>query len=189
MNELLTVKQFAKEANITRSAIYQRLKTSLKPYYIERNGVKYIQRAALEVIIKGVQEPLQGVQDELQGVQDELQGVQGSFSRSIQEQLQDVQDELQGVKGELETALNENRRLNERIAEQKETNERLQKELDEARADIKHKDELLEAQSARLLSITEKQQELLFNQQVLQAQTQKKGFFKRLFAPKDTTSK
>jgi chromosome segregation ATPase len=79
--------------------------------------------------------------------------------------------------------------MREKITEQKETIERLEKQLDEARATIAHKDEQIEIQAARLASITEKQQELLYNQQVLQAQTQKKGFFARLFAPKESTSK
>lgn len=181
-NEYLTVKQFAAEAKITKSAIYQRLKTSLKPYLIERNGVKLIRRAALDIVLKDSQ-------DILQGVQDELQGVQVENSNNVTEPLQDIQDTLQGVQDKLETALNENRRLNERIEEQKEFIERLKNDLDVARADIRHKDEQLEALTARLASITEKQQELLYNSQVLQAQAQKKGFFKRLFAPKENASK
>ena len=70
------------------------------------------------------------------------------------------------------------------VSEQRETIERLTKELEEARADIRRKDEQIEAMTARLLNITEKQQELLYNSQVLQGQAQKKGFFARLFAPK-----
>ena len=79
---------------------------------------------------------------------------------------------------------------NENLTKQRDSSaqeiERLQKELDEARAKINKKDEQLEEMTARVLTMAENQQELLRNTQLLQAQAQqKRGFFARLFAPKD----
>ena len=79
---------------------------------------------------------------------------------------------------------------NENLTKQRDSSaqeiERLQKELDEARAKINKKDEQLEEMTARVLTMAENQQELLRNTQLLQAQAQQnRGFFARLFAPKD----
>lgn len=45
--ELLTVKQFAEELNLTPQAIYKQLNTRLSPYLVEKNGVKMLKRQAI----------------------------------------------------------------------------------------------------------------------------------------------
>ena len=179
-DKYISIEQFAKEANRSKSAIYQRLKTSLKDYYIERNGIKYINREALNIVLKGVQGEIQGDSRVIQ-----------ADSRQIQEDIQADSRQIQGdsrvIQGDFSRFEIENLYLRERIVEKDNIIEQLKRELEEARADIRNKDQQLEAQSARLLSITENQQELLRNSQVLQAQSQQKqkGLFARLFLPKE----
>lgn len=159
MSELLTVKEYAARKGVSIQSVYKRLKTTLNPYIEKVEGVTMIDAAALEESEK-----------------------QSTVHSTIQQNTK-LNKPIQPLNNS--TVEYELSALREKVAEQKETIERLQKELDEARADIRHKDEQIEAQSARLLTITENQQELLRNSQILQAQTHKKGFFARLFAGKE----
>lgn len=156
-----TIAEAAARMGKSKQAIYQQLNKRFKPYLIIVDGRRMLKA---------------DIFNELEN-QVELKN-QSIFNQdSIGLNKQNADNDLL-----IET-------LQAQIKEQKETIERLQKELDEARADIRHKDEQIETQAARLASITEKQQELLYNSQVLQAQAQKKGFIARLFAGKDKTSK
>ena len=111
-NEYLTISQFAKEAHRTKSAIYQRLDTSLKDYYIVRNGVRYIHRAGLSVFDTKLQDiqddsnPIQNgvkdIQEEVKDIQDPIQGQIQDDSRQIQEDSRKLQDELKNTCNELE---------------------------------------------------------------------------------------
>lgn len=161
--ELLTVKEFAARKGVSIQSVYKRLKTSLNRYVEKVEGITMIDAAALN--------------------EEESNSTNQPTTKRNAQPKQPIQPfNNSTVEYELSA-------LREKVAEQKNTIELLQKELDVARADIRHKDEQLEAQAARLLTITENQQELLRNSQILQAQTQKKGFFARLFAPKDNASK
>lgn len=103
----------------------------------------------------------------------------GGVEPTVKQQNQQNQSN-QPLKGS--TVENELKRL---VEEQRATIEKLQKELEEARAQISHKDEIIENMTTRLLSMAETQQELIRNSQILVAQAQeKRGFFARLFLPK-----
>lgn len=154
--KLFKVTEFAEHLGISPQAVYKRLKKSLNRYVVMVDGVTMIDAAALEAV---------KTRATFQPTVNQPQTNNNQTQPTVEQPLIDE--------------------LRQTIAEQKGTIERLQKELDEARADIRHKDEQIEAQSARLLTITENQQELLRNSQILQAQTQKKGFFARLFAGKE----
>lgn len=156
-----TVAEVAARIGVSKQAVYQQLNKRFKRYSILVDGRRMLKA---------------DIFNELEN-QVELKN-QSTFNQDS--------SELNKQNADNEELINT---LRAQLAEQKETIERLQKDLDDARADIRHKDDQLEALSARLASITEKTQELLYNSQVLQAQAQKKGFFKRLFAPKENTSK
>lgn len=181
-NELLTVEQFAKETRRTKSAIYQRLKTSLKDYIVIKGGKRYIKRAALSLLNTDADE----LQDNTEEVKENTEE-----DRQIEAEVKDEnKDDYRALQGELVKTCKDIEYLQKELEREREANEELKRQLNEARATIQRKDEQLEAQAARLLSITENQQELLRNSQLLQAQAQtKRGFFARLFAPKDSTSK
>lgn len=156
--ELLKVTELAARLGVSPQAVYKRLKTTFNRYVVIVDGVTMIDAAAVEAAKKRTT-------------------IQPTRNTTATQQQPNQPNPTNPIGDE----------LRQTIAEQKETIERLQKELDEARADIKKKDEQLENITARLLNIAESQNELVRNSQVLvaQAQTQKKGFFARLFAPKE----
>lgn len=79
--------------------------------------------------------------------------------------------------------------LRKQLEEHRETIDRQRREIDELRLKLEHKEEQIEGMTARLLSMAEYQQELIKNSQILVAQAQqKRGFFARLFAPKEQTN-
>lgn len=151
----LTPAEFAKIKGVSIQSVYQRLKGGLKEFVKVENGKMLIDADALEV--------------------PTTKGVAKDFSKvSRQEPLT------------LSTLELENMAQKQTIEHQRETIERLQKDLNDARAKIDKKDEQIETMSARLANMIENEQELLRNSQVLVAQAQqKRGFFARLFAPKD----
>jgi uncharacterized coiled-coil protein SlyX len=160
---LLTVAEFVAREGISKQAVYKRLNNRFNRFVVKVDGRLMIDAAAYD---KAKQEQAE------------------TRSNSTVEQPFQPFQPVQPLNNS--TVENELRR---RIAEQEETIIALRKELEEARADVRRKDEQLEAQAARLLTITEKQQELLYNSQVLQVQAQqKRGFFARLFAPKQNKS-
>lgn len=59
-NEWLSIKDFAKIANVSKQSVYKRLSTSLNPYLKVENGVKYLNIKALsDVYGKEVSQPFQ----------------------------------------------------------------------------------------------------------------------------------
>ncbi len=156
--ELLKVTELAARLGVSPQAVYKRLKTTFNRYVVIVDGVTMIDAAAVEVAKKRAT---------IQPTNNQPQHNNNPTNPTVDNPISDE--------------------LRRKIEEQKDIIERLQKELEEARADIKKKDEQLENITARLLNIAESQNELVRNSQVLvaQAQTQKKGFFARLFAPKE----
>lgn len=179
----LDVKQFAAEVGQSFQSIYKHIKNGKLDNYLSKvNGKIYIDRDAIELFNPNSQESENG-------------GRETNFRRGERksELFEDLQIQLANEK---EANISTTHQLsilkieNENLARQREYYtqeiERLQKELDEVRANIKHKDELIENMTARLSKLIENEQELFRNSQVLQAQAQqKRGFFARLFAPKD----
>ena len=172
--DYISVSEFAKRANRSKQAIYLRTKTTLKDYTLKNKGQLYISVAALGLIDDSQvssQESSQ-VSSQIQGDSSRFQGVSSQESSQVSSQ---------GVKdSRVDSSLDREKQL---LFDEL---ERLKKELDEARADIRRKDEQLETMTARLMNIAENQNELLRNSQILQAQAQhKRGFLARLFAPKE----
>lgn len=59
-NEWLSIKDFAKIANVSKQSVYKRLSTSLNPYLKVENDVKYLNIKALRDIYgKEVSQPIQ----------------------------------------------------------------------------------------------------------------------------------
>ena len=59
-NEWLSIKDFAKIANVSKQSVYKRLSTSLNPYLKVENGVKYLNIKALSDIYgKEISQPFQ----------------------------------------------------------------------------------------------------------------------------------
>ena len=59
-NEWLSIKDFAKIANVSKQSVYKRLSTSLNPYLKVENGIKYLNIKALSGIYgKEVSQPFQ----------------------------------------------------------------------------------------------------------------------------------
>lgn len=164
----ISVAEFAEIKGVSIQAVYQRLKAGLKGYVKVEDGKKYIDVAALDV---------------------------PSTKGKTKDLSKDERDEPLTL-----INLESKNRQTEKIAEQAAAIEKLERELEEARATIKRKDEQLAQKdeqlaniNARLLSLAETQQELLRNQQILQAQAQQKprGLFARIFLPRgrETPSK
>ena len=152
----ISVAEFAKIKKVSPQAVYKRLNNTLKQYVVKVEGRTMLDVEALSF---------------------------GDFQPTVKQQNQSFQPQ-KGFNNS--TVESENHQLKERVSELLGVVDELKKELDGARATIARKDEQLEQMTARLLSITENQQELLRNSQILQAQAQqKRGFFARLFAPKD----
>lgn len=172
--DYISVSEFAKRANRSKQAIYLRTKTTLKDYTLKNKGQLYISVAALGLIddSQGSSQDSSQVSSQIQGDSSHFQGV--SSQESSQVSSQSVKD------SRVDSSLDREKQL---LFDEL---ERLKKELDEARADIRRKDEQLETMTARLMNIAENQNELLRNSQILQAQAQhKRGFLARLFAPKE----
>ena len=172
--DYISVSEFAKRANRSKQAIYLRTKTTLKDYTLKNKGQLYISVAALGLIddSQGSSQDSSQVSSQIQGDSSHFQGVSSQESSQVSSQ---------GVKdSRVDSSLDREKQL---LFDEL---ERLKKELDEARADIRRKDEQLETMTARLMNIAENQNELLRNSQILQAQAQhKRGFLARLFAPKE----
>lgn len=59
-NEWLSIKDFAKIANVSKQSVYKKLSTSLNPYLKVENGVKYLNIKALsDIYSKEVSQPIQ----------------------------------------------------------------------------------------------------------------------------------
>lgn len=172
--DYISVSEFAKRANRSKQAIYLRTKTTLKDYTLKNKGQLYISVAALGLIddSQGSSQDSSQVSSQIQGDSSHFQGVSSQESSQVSSQ---------GVKdSRVDSSLDREKQL---LLDEL---ERLKKELEEARADIRRKDEQLETMTARLMNIAENQNELLRNSQILQAQAQhKRGFLARLFAPKE----
>ena len=179
----IDVKQFAAEVGQSFQSIYKRIQSGkLNEYITKVNGKIYIDREAKELFNSNSQEGESGDRE--------------TNFRKVERKSEIFEDlQIQLVR-EKENSLSLSHQLsilkieNENLTKQRDSSaqeiERLQKELDEARAKINKKDEQLEEMTARVLTMAENQQELLRNTQLLQAQAQqKRGFFARLFAPKD----
>lgn len=179
----IDVKQFAAEVGQSFQSIYKHIKNGRLDKYLSKvNGKIYIDRDAIELFNSNSQEGESGDRE--------------TNFRKVERKSEIFEDlQIQLVR-EKENSLSLSHQLsilkieNENLTKQRDSSaqeiERLQKELDEARAKINKKDEQLEEMTARVLTMAENQQELLRNTQLLQAQAQqKRGFFARLFAPKD----
>lgn len=176
--DYISVSEFAKRANRSKQAIYLRTKTTLKDYTLKNKGQLYISVAALG-LIDDSQGSSQDSSQESSQVSSQIQGDSSRFQGVSSHESSQVSS--QGVKdSRVDSSLDREKQL---LFDEL---ERLKKELDEARADIRRKDEQLETMTARLMNIAENQNELLRNSQILQAQAQhKRGFLARLFAPKE----
>ena len=123
MSELLTVKEFAKAAGVTRQTIYNRLDKDLTEYLTEIDSVKYIDTAALQLF-------------------------KSKFDSQIDSQIDSkIDTDLTGFDSNLTQILQQNKEnqavtistLNARIDELTADKERLLKEKDELK---KEKDDL-----------------------------------------------
>lgn len=161
IDELLTVKEFAKAAGVTEQAIYKRLKLNkrnndeLLNYLTVVDGKKLIDKSAVCLFTKQVVQPLSEVKqlnqlteqlnraenriDELLKQNSTLQAIQAGM---MQKQLQDSEREkekdttIEGQRAELE--------------EKTKTIEGQRAELDGLRAELKEKDTTIEGQRAEL---------------------------------------
>lgn len=154
----ISVAEFAKIKKVSPQAVYKRLNNTLKQYVVKVEGRTMLDVEALSF---------------------------GDFQPTVKQQNHSFQPQKGFNNSTVEA---ENHQLKERVSELLGVVDELKKELDGARATIARKDEQLEQLTARLLSITENQQELLRNSQILQAQAQqKRGLFARIFLPRGNT--
>ena len=179
----IDVKQFAAEAGKSFQSIYKHIKNGKLDKYLSKvNGKLYIDRDALELFNQDSQVGENGGRE----TNFRRGERKGELFEDLQIQLANEKENSKSLFQQLSIAKLENESLTRQIDYNAREIERLQKELDEARADVRRKDEQLEALSARLAKLIENEQELMRNSQLLMAQAQqKRGFFARLFAPKD----
>ena len=179
----IDVKQFAAEAGQSFQSIYKHIKNGKFNNYLSRvNGKIYIDRAALELFNTNSPTDENGNGETISRKVER----KSELFEELQIQLASEKEKNISISNQLSILKVENESLVIQIDTNAREIERLQKELNEARAKIEKKEEQIENMTARLLTMTENQQELIRNSQVLVAQAQqKRGFFARLFAPKD----
>lgn len=179
----IDVKQFAAEVGQSFQSIYKHIKNGKLDNYLSKvNGKIYIDRDALELFNPNSQESENGSRE----TNFRKGERKGELFEDLQIQLANEREANISTTHQLSILKIENENLARQREHYTQEIERLQKELDEVRANIKHKDELIENMTARLSKLIENEQELFRNSQVLQAQAQqKRGFFARLFAPKE----
>ncbi len=179
----IDVKQFAAEVGQSFQSIYKHIKNGKLDNYLSKvNGKIYIDRDALELFNPNSQESENGSRE----TNFRKGERKGELFEDLQIQLANEKENSKSLFQQLSIAKLESENLARQIDYNAREIERLQKELDEARADVRRKDEQLESLSARLAKLIENEQELMRNSQLLMAQAQqKRGFFARLFAPKD----
>ena len=179
----IDVKQFAAEVGQSFQSIYKHIKSGKLDNYLSKvNGKLYIDREAIELFNPNSQV------NENENSEATIRKVErkSELFEELQIQLANERENHLSTTHQLSLLEVEKANLLKQIDDNQREIVRLQKELDEARTEIKRKDELLEATTARVLTMAEKQQELLRNTQLLQAQAQQRqGFFARLFAPKE----
>ncbi len=179
----IDVKQFAAEVGQSFQSIYKHIKNGRLDKYLSKvNGKIYIDRAALELFNTNTQTDENGNGEAISRKVER----KSELFEELQIQLANEREKSFSLSHQLSILKIENENLTKERDNSAQEIERVQKELDEARAKINKKDEQLEEMTARVLTMAENQQELLRNTQLLQAQAQqKRGFFARLFAPKD----
>ena len=179
----IDVKQFAAEVGQSFQSIYKHIKSGKLDNYLSKvNGKLYIDREAIELFNPNSQV------NENENSEATIRKVErkSELFEELQIQLANERENHLSTTHQLSLLEVEKANLLKQMDDNQREIVRLQKELDEARTEIKRKDELLEATTARVLTMAEKQQELLRNTQLLQAQAQQRqGFFARLFAPKE----
>ena len=117
-NEWLSIKDFAKIANVSKQSVYKRLSTSLNPYLKVENGVKYLNIKALSDIYgKEVSQPFQPYfQPDSQPFQPQNDKIQNKIisennnSNSIEFLLKQIDIKDKQI-AELQRALNQEQQL------------------------------------------------------------------------------
>lgn len=91
-NEWLSIKDFAKIANVSKQSVYKRLSTSLNPYLKVENGVKYLNIKALNDIYG--KEVIQPIQPDSQPFQPYFQPDSQPDSQPFQPQNDKIQNKI-----------------------------------------------------------------------------------------------
>lgn len=101
----LSVSEFAETTGTSKQAVYQKMKTSLKEFVIEENGMKYIDEKALDLpSFKGVVQPCSTLN----------KGVETELKRELSEKT----DLIKFLQSQIEELQKANREKDEHIREQ-----------------------------------------------------------------------
>lgn len=161
-NEYITVAEFAKRANVSRQTIYNALQSKLTDYVKEIDNVKMLNIAGLSLFIVKEQSNLDnGLTVKLD---NELSNLDTDLTAFLQRQIEEKDKQIE--------------RLQSRIEEDC-------RRIEEKDTQIKDNAEHIKEQEKRLADLLAQSQQLNYNNQVLLKEKNNRGFFKRLFAPKD----
>lgn len=154
IDELLTVKEFAKAAGVTEQAIYKRLKMNkrnndeLLNYLTIVDGKKLIDKSAVCLFTKQVVQPLSEVK-QLNQLTEQLNRAENRIDELLKQN-----STLQAIQaGMMQKQLQDSEREKEKdatIEEKTKTIEGQRAELDGLRAELREKDTTIEGQRAEL---------------------------------------
>jgi hypothetical protein len=154
----ITIAEYASRRGVSVAAVYKRLDGTLKKYYKEIDGQKYlsVDVLAAEGITPGITPVEKGFIPgyNTQETPDAGKPGESQEAPASQEQTPPV------VLGVLEA-------LEKQLAEKDKQIERLQEEAAELRQEAKEKDKFIREQSSRLSLLLEQSQELQLNNQIL----------------------